>query len=278
MVDGESFSMRKRVDVIMVERGLAPSREKAQALLMAGQVYVEGQRVDKPGTPIDDAKEVEVRGAALPFVSRGGLKLEKALDFLGWDVTGERALDIGASTGGFTDCLLQRGARQVVALDVGYGQLDWKLRQDPRVVLREKTNARHLSPEQLGEPVSFVSIDVAFISLALIFPVLPPLLVPPARVVSLVKPQFEAGRKQVRKGVVDDPEVHREVLVRVLGEAGSHGLELVGLTFSPVRGPAGNLEYLAGFRAIGSKPAEVPLEVIAAVVTAAHEGLPRGTA
>jgi len=270
--------MRKRVDLIIVERGLAGSREKAQALLMAGQVYVSGQRVDKPGTQIDDSLEVEVRGPALPFVSRGGLKLEKALDFLGWDVTGERALDIGASTGGFTDCLLQRGAREVVALDVGYGQLDWKLRNDPRVVLKEKSNARHLTLEQLGERVSFVSIDVAFISLALIFPVLPPLLAPPGRVVSLVKPQFEAGRKQVRKGVVDDPAVHREVLERVLTAAAGHGLELAGLTFSPVRGPAGNLEYLAGFRAIESKPRDLAAELIAEVVAAAHEGLPKGKA
>ena len=270
--------MRKRIDVLMVERGLAPSREKAQALLMAGQVYVEGQRVDKAGTPIDDSKELEVRGAALPFVSRGGLKLEKALDFLEWEVTGLRCLDVGASTGGFTDCLLQRGARQVVALDVGYGQLDYKLRTDPRVVLMEKTNARYLNSEQLGEPVGFVTVDVAFISLALILPVLPPLLDPPALVVTLIKPQFEAGRKQVRKGVVDDPAVHREVLERILGVATGLGFALAGLSFSPVRGPAGNLEYLAGFRAIGSKPGEPDPEQIAAVVAQAHEALPRGTA
>jgi 23S rRNA (cytidine1920-2'-O)/16S rRNA (cytidine1409-2'-O)-methyltransferase len=245
---------RIRVDQALVERGLAPSREKAQALLMAGEVFMSGQRIDKPGTRIPRTAELEVRGRGLPFASRGGLKLEKALEVFDIRPEGLVAADLGASTGGFTDCLLQRGARRVHAVDVGRGQLDLRLRQDPRVVVRERTNARFLKPEDLGETVDLVTLDLSFISLELVLPAVRNLVNPGGAVVALVKPQFEAGPARVgRGGVVRDPEVHRDVLLGLLRRVGALGFTLFGLTFSPVRGPAGNIEFLAGFRRNGGE-------------------------
>lgn len=245
---------RIRVDQALVELGLAPSREKAQALLMAGEVFMAGQRLDKPGTRIPRGAELEVRGRGLPYASRGGLKLEKALALFEIHPEGLVALDLGASTGGFTDCLLQRGALRVHAVDVGRGQLDHRLRQDPRVVVRERTNARFLKPEDLGETVDLVSMDLSFISLELVLPAVVDLVRPGGVVVALIKPQFEAGPARVgRGGVVREPEVHRDVLRIVLQRALALGFTPFGLTFSPVRGPAGNIEFLAGFRRNGGE-------------------------
>lgn len=215
---------------------------------MAGIVYVGEQRVDKPGQTFASDADLRVKGKEHPYVSRGGLKLAKALDCFAWSVEGLRCLDLGASTGGFTDCMLQRGASHVVAVDVGKGQLDLKLREDPRVTVMDKTNARYLSAADVPYTPDFISIDVAFISLSLILPVAERLLSGDGRVVALIKPQFEAGREKIRKGVVTDPEVHREVLRRVPQFS---SLVPVGLTYSPVRGPAGNLEFLGGFRRQG---------------------------
>jgi 23S rRNA (cytidine1920-2'-O)/16S rRNA (cytidine1409-2'-O)-methyltransferase len=227
----------------MVERGLAASRQQAQRLIMAGQVTVDDQVVDKPGTKIPGDAPIVV-DAGQPYVSRGGLKLAAALDAFHLDVDGWVAADVGASTGGFTDCLLQRGAKKVYAIDVGYGQLAWKLRQDARVVARERTNARYL--EHLPEPVDLVTIDVSFISLKLIVPPAAGWLRPTGQIVALIKPQFEAGRTQVGKGgVVRDPEVHRAVLIELIGWAHSRWLGLAGLIPSPITGPAGNVEFLA---------------------------------
>lgn len=237
---------KRRLDLLLVERGLTESRARAQRLIMANVVRVDGQPVDKPGTRVpEDAKITVEQG--LPYASRGGLKLEAALDAFSISVTGVVAADVGASTGGFTDCLLQRGARRVYAIDVGYGQLAWTLRQDPRVVVMERTNARHVAalPEQVG----FASIDVSFISLRLILPRVRGWLLPDAAVVPLLKPQFEAGREQVGKGgVVRDPAVHRQVLEHILGWASTLQLYPWGVIRSPLEGPAGNIEFLALLR------------------------------
>jgi 23S rRNA (cytidine1920-2'-O)/16S rRNA (cytidine1409-2'-O)-methyltransferase len=239
---------KERADVLLVERGLAPSREKARAMIMAGQVYAGTTRVDKAGEKLAPDSPVQLKGQSLPYVGRGGLKLAKALAFFPISLTGKIMLDIGASTGGFTDCALQNGASRVHAVDVGYGQLDWKLRQDPRVVVREKTNARYLTPEDLGEKVDFVTIDVSFISLDKILPVLPALLTEDGEGVALIKPQFEAGREQVgKKGVVRNPDTHKSVLDNLLRGLPAWKLRPYGLTFSPIRGPEGNIEYLLWF-------------------------------
>jgi 23S rRNA (cytidine1920-2'-O)/16S rRNA (cytidine1409-2'-O)-methyltransferase len=241
---------KTRLDVLLVERGLAPSRERAQALILAGQVRVGRLQAVKPGTSVPDDIEVIVLGADHPWVGRGGLKLAHALDTFGIAVEGRVALDIGASTGGFTDVLLQRGAHHVVALDVGHNQLDWKLRQDPRVTVREGVNARHLAPSDLPAPIDIVSVDVSFISLALVLPVVPPLLAEGADVVALVKPQFEAGRADVgRGGIVTDSAVHRRVLAGVVEAAAAVGLRPVATTESPITGAAGNREFLLHLRA-----------------------------
>lgn len=222
-----------------------PSREKAKASVMAGLVYVDGQRVDKPGTSVDTEAEITVKEALCPYVSRGGLKLEKALELYGFSLENATAVDIGASTGGFTDCMLQKGAKKVFAIDVGYGQLDWKLRNDPRVVNMEKTNVRYLDTDTVDSDVDFISIDVSFISLKLIFPVAAKLLADDGSLVCLVKPQFEAGRSQVgRKGIVRDASVHKEVIENVIGYGKDNGLYSHGLTYSPVTGTKGNIEYL----------------------------------
>ena len=239
------MSSKKRLDVAMVERGLAESRQKAQAVIMAGQVFVDGQRVDKAGAPVTEARAIEVRGRALPYVSRGGLKLEKAMQLWPIALNGAVCADIGASTGGFTDCMLQNGAQKVYAVDVGYNQLDYRLRTHPQVVCMERTNARYLTQEQIPDLLDFFSVDVSFISLNLILPALRPLMKETGEGVCLVKPQFEAGKEKVgKKGVVRDPEVHLEVLKHFLEHAAHAGFFVKDITFSPIRGPEGNIEYL----------------------------------
>ena len=239
---------RVRLDQLVVTRGLASSRERARALVLAGQVTVDGQPVTKAGTTVDDESDVALIAPDHPYVGRGGLKLAHALDAFHIAVDGRQCLDIGASTGGFTDVMLQRGAARVVALDVGHGQLDWRLRNDPRVVVLEHTNARHLTIDALPGRVDLVTIDVSFISLARIFPVLPPVLNAAADIVTLVKPQFEAGRNEVRKGVIRDPAVHDRVLDEVTAAATEVGLTRMAWTTSPVTGQKGNIEFLAHFR------------------------------
>lgn len=237
---------KERVDVLLVEQGLAASREKAKAAIMAGNVFGGGQRLDKPGMEVPLDIVLEIKGGELPFVSRGGLKLAKAVEVFGLSFTGLVVADIGASTGGFTDCALQNGAARAYAIDVGYGQLDWKLRTDPRVVSMERTNARYLTEDSLPEKVDWIVTDVAFISVTKIFPAMLAILKPEGQVLALIKPQFEAGREAVgKKGVVKDPAVHKAVLQAVLTEAGISGFKVLGLDYSPVRGPEGNIEYLA---------------------------------
>ena len=237
--------MKKRLDILVTERGLAESREKAKTLIMAGQVYVDGQKADKPGDTFSEDAAVEVRGKGLPYVSRGGLKLEKAMREFGLQLQGRTCMDIGASTGGFTDCMLQNGAQRVYSVDVGYGQLAWSLRTDPRVVNLERTNARYLTQEQVPEEIGFFSVDVSFISLTLILPAVRPLLAEHGQAVCLIKPQFEAGReKGGKKGVVRDKAVHEEVIEKIRSFALENGFSVLGLTFSPVKGPEGNIEYL----------------------------------
>ncbi len=236
---------KKRLDCLIYERGLAESREKAKIAVMMGNVYVDGQKQDKAGTMLPQNAGIEVRGETLKYVSRGGLKLEKALQVFPIDLNGRTAMDIGASTGGFTDCMLQNGAKKVYAVDVGYGQLAWKLRTDPRVVCLERTNVRYLKHEQVPEPVDFFSVDVAFISLKLVLPVARNFLRDGGKAVCLIKPQFEAGREKVgKKGVVRDKAVHAQVIGSIAGFAVENGFSVLGLTFSPVKGPEGNIEYL----------------------------------
>lgn len=237
--------MKKRLDVILTEKGLFASREKAKAAVMAGLVCVDGIRTDKPGTPVDDNADIAVKEDICPYVSRGGLKMEKAIEVFGISIDDSIAVDIGASTGGFTDCMLKNGAKKVFAIDVGYGQLDWKLRNDPRVINMEKVNIRYLDTETVDEDVDFISIDVSFISLRLVFPVAAELLSRNGELVCLIKPQFEAGREQVgKRGIVRDPDVHREVIEKVMGYGRENGLFVHGLTYSPVTGTKGNIEYL----------------------------------
>ena len=239
------MSGKKRLDVLLTERGLQESRQRAQAVIMSGEVFVNGQRVDKPGTAVAEDAQIEIRGGTLAYVSRGGLKLEKAMATFPIDLHGAVCADIGASTGGFTDCMLQNGAEKVYAVDVGYGQLAWKLRSDPRVVCLERTNARYLTHEQVPDELDFASVDVSFISLKLILPPLNGLLKDGGHAACLVKPQFEAGREKVgKKGVVRDPDVHLEVLEHFLGHAKESSFTVLGLTYSPIRGPEGNIEYL----------------------------------
>lgn len=234
-----------RLDVLMVEKGLAQSRERAKAMIMAGQVYIDNQKCDKAGLSVASDTEIEVRGDTLKYVSRGGLKLEKAMQEFPVTLTGKITMDIGASTGGFTDCMLQNGATKVYAVDVGYGQLAWKLRTDERVVNLERTNIRYITKEQVPDVLDFASIDVSFISLKLVLPVAKELLSDNGEIVALIKPQFEAGREQVgKKGVVRDISVHKQVIKNVLGVIDELGMYASGLSFSPVKGPEGNIEYL----------------------------------
>lgn len=264
-----------RLDVLLVEKGLQESRQKAQATIMSGQVFVDGQRVDKPGAPVAEDAEIEVKGG-LRYVSRGGLKLEKAMAL--WPVHLEDAvcMDIGASTGGFTDCMLQNGAAKVYAVDVGYGQLAWKLRSDPRVVCLERTNARYLSHEQIPEEPDFSSVDVSFISLKLILPAIAGVLRDGGQVVCLIKPQFEAGKEKVgKKGVVRDPAVHREVLEHFLEHAKENNFTVIDITYSPIRGPEGNIEYLGFLQKNSGQEGTID---IPALVEESHRTLKEGTA
>lgn len=237
--------MKERLDVLLVKRNLAESREKAKALIMSGIVYVNGQKEDKAGTTFEETAPIEVRGSTLKYVSRGGLKLEKAMDRFGVRLDGKICMDVGASTGGFTDCMLQNGAVKVYSVDVGHGQLAWKLRNDERVVCMEKTNIRYVAPEDIADPIGFASIDVSFISLTKVLGPVKALLEDNGQIVCLIKPQFEAGREKVgKKGVVREPAVHLEVIDMVIDYALSIGFEALNLEFSPIKGPEGNIEYL----------------------------------
>ena len=260
---------KMRLDQLLVDKGLAQSRERAKITIMEGSVFVDGQRVDKPGTAVDPEKRIEVRGEQLAFVSRGGKKLEKALQVFPVDPAGKTCIDCGASTGGFTDVLLQNGAKKVYAVDVGYGQLAWKLRMDERVVNMERTNLRYVTQEQIPEPLDLAVMDVSFISIRLVLPAVRELLRPDGEAICLIKPQFEAGREHVgKKGVVRDPAVHLAVLEQFQQFFPAAGFTLMGLDHSPIRGPEGNIEYLAWLKK-GEHPASAP--DAAAVVAASHK-------
>ena len=262
---------KERLDILLVNLGLCASRSKAQATIMAGEVFVNDQKADKAGLEVDITSKIEVRGNSCPYVSRGGLKLEKALRDFGVDPTGFVCSDSGASTGGFTDCLLQQGAKKVFAIDVGYGQLAWKIRSDPRVVTMERTNIRYVMPEDLGEPLDLSVVDVSFISLKLVLPVIQKLLKPTGQVLCLIKPQFEAGKEKVgKKGVVREPAVHEEVLRNFISLVQALGFTLRNLTFSPVKGPEGNIEFLAHLSMLAGAACQIdPAELVAE----AHETL-----
>ena len=267
--------MKERLDVLLVSQGLATSREKAKAVIMAGNVLVNGQREDKAGTMIDVKAQITVKGSQLKYVSRGGLKLEKAMSHFDLTLAGKVCMDVGASTGGFTDCMLQNGAVKVYSVDVGHGQLDWKLRNDERVTCMEKTNIRYVVPEDIAEPPAFVSIDVSFISLTKVLLPVRNLMTADGEIVCLIKPQFEAGREKVgKKGVVRDPKVHEEVIHKVIDYAAEIGLESRNLEFSPIKGPEGNIEYLLQLKK-KERPEEVaPFEIsVEEVVKKAHETL-----
>ena len=264
---------KERLDVLLVEQGFAPSRERAKRLIMAGQVLVDEQRIDKAGTTVAVDAKLRVVGEDLPYVSRGGLKLEKGMAVFGAVLAGKTAADIGASTGGFTDCILQNGGAKVYAIDVGYGQLDWKLRTDARVVNMERTNIRNVTLETLGETLDFASIDVAFISLDKVLPVVRTLLSEGGEVIALIKPQFEAGKERVGKnGVVRDPAVHEDVIRQVLAVARTQDFRLAGLTYSPVKGPKGNIEYLLYLKTQG-EDVEMDDVFVREVVAEAHRTL-----
>ena len=269
--------MKERLDVLLVKRNLAESREKAKAIIMSGIVYVDGQKEDKAGTAFEDTVSIEVRGNTLKYVSRGGLKLEKAMTHFGLTLDGKICMDVGSSTGGFTDCMLQNGAVKVYAVDVGHGQLAWKLRNDERVVCMEKTNIRYVTREDIPDPIDFSSIDVSFISLTKVLGPVKELLAEDGQVVCLIKPQFEAGREKVgKKGVVRDKNVHLEVIEMVISYAESIGFDILNLEYSPIRGPEGNIEYLLylGNRREGQDPF-VPEHPVCQrdVVEQSHENL-----
>lgn len=266
------MKVKKRLDVLLTERLYAETRSKAQAIIMSGSVYVNGQKVDKPGMSFEETVDIEVRGAVCPYVSRGGLKLEKALRDFGVKPDGYVCSDSGASTGGFTDCLLQQGAKKVFAIDVGYGQLDWKIRSDERVVVMERTNIRYVTSEDLGEPLDLSVIDVSFIGLEIVLPTIKNLLKPESgQVLCLIKPQFEAGKENVgKKGVVRDPKIHKMVLDNFVALVHNLGFRILGLTFSPVKGPEGNIEFL-GHLTLANVPGIIP--DTADVVAQAHKTL-----
>jgi len=261
--------------MLLVKKGLVESREKAKTTIMEGKVYVDQQKVDKPGTFIDEDLPVEIRGDLLPYVSRGGLKLEKAIKAFHIDLKEKKAMDIGASTGGFTDCMLQNGVSKVYAVDVGYGQLAWKLRQDSRVIVMERTNIRYVKPEQIGEELDFISIDVSFISLRLVLPVANMLLKKNGEIVCLIKPQFEAGREKVgKKGVIRDKNIHIEVIETIVAFAKSMDLKVAGLNFSPIKGPEGNIEYLLYLKKTpGGQTCDIDRQYIIDIVEQSHEEL-----
>ena len=268
---------KERLDVLLVSRGLAPSREKAKAFIMAGEVFVDNQREDKAGQTFPVTAQIEVRGKKMKYVSRGGYKLEKALEVFPIQLQGALCMDVGSSTGGFTDCMLQNGARYVYAIDVGTNQLAWKLRQDERVCSMEKTNIRYVTPEDIGEAVDFVSIDVAFISLTKVLTPVKELMKEQGQIVCLIKPQFEAGREKVgKKGVVRDRKVHEEVIEMVMDHARSLGFHILGLEHSPIRGPEGNIEYLLYMENDTREPSVISKEEnqeIQELVNRAHETL-----
>ena len=262
--------MKTRLDVLMVERGLAESREKAKAIIMSGNVFVDGQREDKAGASFPEKAVIEVKGSPLKYVSRGGLKLEKAMSHFDVELHDKVCMDVGSSTGGFTDCMLQNGAKKVFAVDVGNGQLAWKLRQDERVVCMEKTNIRYVTPEDIADALDFASVDVSFISLTKVLEPAKELLKDGAEMVCLIKPQFEAGKEKVgKKGVVRDPAVHIEVIERVILFAQSIGFGVLHLDYSPIKGPEGNIEYLVHIKKNAQTENEEPIDVHA-VVAAAH--------
>ncbi len=264
---------KKRLDLLVYEAGLAESREKAKALIMAGVIYVDNQKADKPGTTYPEDTKPEMRGTKLKYVSRGGLKLEKAMQSFGLDMTGLTTMDIGASTGGFTDCMLQNGAVKVYAVDVGYGQLDWKLRSDERVVNLERTNVRYITSEQVPDVIDFFSVDVCFISLTLVLPAVRPLLKENGTAVCLIKPQFEAGKGKVGKnGVVRDRQIHEEVIQKIIDYCLHNGFDVLDLDYSPIKGPEGNIEYLLYIRK-SEEPKAVKEPDVEAVVTASHQQL-----
>ena len=265
---------KQRLDILLVEKGLAGSRERAKRMIMAGEVLVDNQKVDKAGATVKPEAEIRLLGNDIPYVSRGGLKLEKAMQEFGVPIEGRSCADIGASTGGFTDCMLQNGAVRVYAIGVGYGQLAWKLRTDERVVNMERTNIRNVTPEDIGQLLDFASIDVAFISLTKVLPVAFTLLKEDGELVALIKPQFEAGREFVgKKGVVREPSVHEDVIRKVTGFARELGFVPMALTFSPVKGPEGNIEYLIRLTKDKSQQDTVTEERLAAVVAEAHGAL-----
>lgn len=262
--------MKERLDILLVNRGLAPSREKAKAMIMEGNVFVKKEREDKAGSMFDVEAEIEIKGNTLKYVSRGGLKLEKAMMRFGISLDGKVCMDIGASTGGFTDCMLQNGAKLVYAVDVGYGQFAWKLRQDARVVCMEKTNIRYVTPADIGAALDFASVDVSFISLTKVLGPARELLAPDGEMVCLIKPQFEAGREKVgKKGVVREKSVHEEVIHKVIDFALEQGFCILHLEYSPIKGPEGNIEYLVHIRKTDDGAAEETVN-IHAVVEAAH--------
>ena len=265
--------MKKRLDILVYEKGFAESREKAKSIIMAGLVYVDNQKADKCGTSYDENASIEVRGTGLKYVSRGGLKLEKAIDNFHLDLNGKTTMDIGASTGGFTDCMLQNGAKKVYSIDVGYGQLAWKLRTDERVVNLERTNMRKVTREQVPDDIDFFSVDVSFISLRLILPVARGLMAENAQAVCLIKPQFEAGREKVgKKGVVRDPAVHIEVVQGIYDYCLQNGFDVLNLDFSPIKGPEGNIEYLIHLQK-SSEPQSFTEITPAELVKRSHEAL-----
>ncbi len=270
------MSGKDRLDKLLVARGHYQSREKARSAVMAGLVFVDGQRVDKPGFQVSAEAKIDVKGNPIPYVSRGGLKLEKALKAFSIDLTGKIILDIGASTGGFTDCALKNGAAKAYAVDVGYGQLAWSLRQDPRVVVLERTNIRYLTSEQLDELPNFVTIDVSFISLSKVLPKAVELTADGAEGVALIKPQFEAGPERVgKKGVVRDPAVHVDVINNILDVVKKLKINPLGLDYSPIRGPEGNIEYLLYFtrRCLNAGEHDITAEFVNNIVKNAHAGL-----
>ena len=267
---------KERLDTLLAENGYAVSREKARSIIMAGLVFVDNQKIDKPGTKVNVNANIEVKGNPIPYVSRGGLKLEKALKEFAIDLTGFTTIDIGASTGGFTDCMLQKGAAKVFAIDVGYGQLAWSLRTDSRVVCMERTNIRKVTPADLGEAADFATMDVSFISITKVLPVAKELLKEEGRLVCLIKPQFEAGREKVgKKGVVRDKNVHKEVIEHILDFCKNQmSFEILGLTFSPIKGPEGNIEYLVYLSKSKTVDALIDIdEKINEVVEAANSSL-----
>ncbi|MBM7614013.1 TlyA family RNA methyltransferase [Alkaliphilus hydrothermalis] len=268
------MAQKIRIDQLLFQDGYFDSREKARRAIMAGLVLVDQQRIDKPGTKVNEDANIVVKGGGLPYVSRGGLKLEKAIKEFDIELTEKVCLDVGSSTGGFTDCMLQNGARKVFAIDVGYGQLDWKLRQDERVVCMERTNIRYVKVEDLGEQGDFASIDVAFISLKLVLPVVKELIRQGGEIVALVKPQFEAGKENVgKKGVVKDIKIHQQVVFDIVNFSSALGLQIKDFSFSPIKGPEGNIEYLLHLCNISDAESQISVDYIENRIVESHQTL-----